>query len=144
MSLLDSNPVRSVMQNKSIYPAALALMLALNAQAGPQASDVAAIRYISGGVGDEELQALEVEQVNNRLKMVFTTLDGSYIADIAVLVLDRNKNILLQANSEGPVMMIDLPPGNYQVQATYELETLNKNVVTEQNRLSTVYFRFGK
>lgn len=132
------------MQKVSIYPAALALMLVMNAQAGPQTSDVAAIHYISGGVGDEELEVLEVEKVNKSLKMVFTTLDGSFLADIAVLVLDRNKNALLSTNSEGPIMMLDLPPGNYQIQATYALETISKNVIAESNRLNTVYFRFGR
>ena len=141
---LGSKVMRKSMQKRSIYPTALALMLAMSAQAAPQSSDVAAIRYISGGVGDEELEALEVEKVNNSLKMVFTTLDGSFLADVAVLVLDSNKRLLLNANADGPVMMLDLPPGNYQIQATYAFETISKNVVADPNRLNTIYFRFGK
>ena len=134
------------MNKLSLYPAALALMLAMSGQTATAASpieDVAAIRFISGGFGDEDLEALEVQRFNHSLKMVFTTLDGSYLADIAVLVLDQRKNTLLSASSIGPVMLIDLPTGVYQVQATYAQQTISKRVVSDQNRFNTVYFRFG-
>lgn len=135
------------MNKTSLYPVALALMLAFsnqNVHSATQAGDVAAIRYISGGVGEEDLQALDIEQDNHRLKMVFTTLDGTFLADIAVLVLDTKNNTLLDTRSEGPVMLLDLPSGNYQVRATYALETISKNIVSSPSRLNTVYFRFGK
>ena len=134
------------MSKPNLYSTALALMLAISAQhaqSAPEVNNAAAIRYISGGVGDEDLDMLQTEQVKHRLKMVFTTLDGSFLADVAVLVLDRNKNTLIQAKSEGPVMLLDLPNGTYQVQATYALETISRDVVSQPNRLSTVYFRFG-
>lgn len=137
---------KSSMKKNSLYGTALALMLAMSCQsvqASSQIQDVSAIRYISGGFGDEDLEALELQQFNHNLKMVFTTLDGAYVADISVLVLDQKKNALISATSIGPVMLIDLPAGIYQVQATYAQETILKSIVSDPDRFRTVYFRFG-
>lgn len=134
------------MNKTTFYPLALALMLSGISQvtnASPASQDVAAIRHISGGIGEEDLESLEMEQRDYRLKMMFTTLDGSYLADIEVLVMDHLKNTILTTHSSGPVMLLNLPSGVYQVQASYGLETVSKQVQSVPNHLNTVYFRFS-
>lgn len=49
-----------------------------------------------------------------------TDVGNDYLADIPVQVSDAHGNVLLDANSRGPFMLISLPNGRYTVTATYK------------------------
>jgi hypothetical protein len=53
--------------------------------------------------------------------------DSDFLNDIKVNITDRRGNRVLDIVS-GPILLVDLPPGWYKVQATFNGETLVRTV----------------
>ena len=50
-------------------------------------------------------------------KLVFATASGSYLANIAVTIVDDSNLIVLEATCLSPWLMVDLAPGRYRIEA---------------------------
>ncbi len=77
------------------------------------------IRFASGGIGlsgREELRALS-PQFNLQLMFAMHG-SGNYLADVQVRILDARGAAVLEATSEGPYFLAQLPPGNYTVEVS--------------------------
>lgn len=77
------------------------------------------IRFASGGIGlsgREELRALS-PQFNLRLMFAMQG-SGNYLAGAQVRILDARGAVVLDAVSEGPYFLAQLPPGSYTVEAS--------------------------
>ena len=98
-------------------PAAHALEL-------PQVFSHGPVSYVSGGVGADEATAMKEAAPSFPLEILFVEKGESgrraYSADNQVVVLDAGGNTVLNTSSEGPYMLIDLPPGRYTVVAEDE------------------------
>ena len=86
----------------------------------------AAVR--SGGVGEEERQALERDARYN-LKVIAARRDGAYLADVDVTIVDQRGAQVLVMHMEGPWLLAELPPGQYRVVGDYR-GTMQKRDVT--------------
>jgi hypothetical protein len=75
------------------------------------------IPYWSGGVGEDDRDALQQVQEDYDLKLVFADRSGDYLADVNVLILDAAGKTVLEAVSEGPWFFARLPAGSYTVSA---------------------------
>ena len=51
------------------------------------------------------------------LKLVFALRSGPYVADVAVTIFDESGAKVVNAHSDGPWFLAQLPPGNYRVVA---------------------------
>lgn len=78
------------------------------------------VPYLSGGVGKDEREQLEAEAANYNLKLTFARTDGAFVADVDVTVKSTSGATLLTAKSDGPLFFALLPPGDYEVVATYQ------------------------
>lgn len=81
------------------------------------------IPYRSGGVGEQESQALRSQFRNYALSLTFAaTLEGrnAFLASVQVRIADGGGTTLAELTTEGPFLVIDLPPGPYEVVASYE------------------------
>ncbi len=76
------------------------------------------IPYISGGIGEDEREAMRSISRDYNLKLVFAIKEGNYLADIAVLIKDAEDKTMLDAVSDGPWFFTRLSPGIYTVTAT--------------------------
>lgn len=76
------------------------------------------VSYMSGGIGLDEREALEMMGRNYNLKLVFAVRQGNYLSDVKVLITGTGGNIALEAVSDGPWFYAQLPPGTYRVSAT--------------------------
>jgi hypothetical protein len=88
------------------------------------------IPYISGGVGDEELEMMKSASSEYNLKLVFAYQDGEFLADIAVNISDAGGKTALDAVSDGPWFLANLPPGTYSVTAS-----MNGNKITQRTKI---------
>ncbi|WP_019937360.1 hypothetical protein [Bordetella sp. FB-8] len=86
------------------------------------------ISYTSGGVGQDESQAFKREAPNWPLALQFSGLGGQYIADVHIRILKRDGTKVLEAVSQGPFMLVKLPPGEYAVYARYKHEEQKRDV----------------
>jgi hypothetical protein len=74
------------------------------------------VRYMSGGVGLEERSAMEAAKGFN-FKLVFAMVSKEYLSGIKVLIQDGGGKTSLSAESAGPWFLVDLPEGDYTIQA---------------------------
>lgn len=73
------------------------------------------IIMFNGGISEDE-RALAPNS-GTRLSF-FLASGGSYLSEVSVRVRDQDGNEIVDTLTEGPWLVLDLPPGRYQVIAT--------------------------
>jgi hypothetical protein len=76
-----------------------------------------AIKYLSGGVGDEERSQLLAQWPQFPLVIVFSASGGAYAVADSVRLSNALGAVLLEVSQAGPLLMLNLPPGDYRVLA---------------------------
>lgn len=90
------------------------LILALPAQAADRAN----AEFVSGGVGLDARQQMQVQAGQYNLHLEFaTTLSGEYLSDVEVTITDGRGSNVLSTRTEGPWLLARLPAGAYAVSA---------------------------
>ncbi|MDO9280932.1 MAG: carboxypeptidase-like regulatory domain-containing protein [Methylotenera sp.] len=81
------------------------------------------ITYISGGVGKSAAEAMRSVAKDYALEIVFVQKQGQieeFLAEVNVQIQDAQKNVVLDAVTDGPYLLANLPQGRYLVIAEYE------------------------
>ncbi|KON79562.1 carboxypeptidase-like regulatory domain-containing protein [Azoarcus sp. PA01] len=104
--------------------------------------EFAGVRYMTGGVGEEERNQLLASAQDFNLKLVFAEKSGNYLADVNVAIADSTGRKVLEASADGPLMLAQLPPGNYRVtaMANGREQTRNASVTRTGQRSLTFYW----
>jgi hypothetical protein len=115
--------------------------------AGPVAAGLAVQRagdvtYIGGGIGETEQEQMIAREKEFNLELVFSLVQGNYVADVDVVVSDAKGGKAVEHFVRGPFFMAKLPAGQYIVAATYEGRTVTRKVAVSDGRLRTEYFRW--
>ncbi len=76
------------------------------------------VTYVSGGVGDEELQMLKDRAGEFNVHLLLSATNGDFIGGTLVRVLDAQGAEVLQVPDAGPYLYMKLPPGAYTLEAT--------------------------
>jgi hypothetical protein len=87
--------------------------------------------YLTGGIGVEEAKAVRAEKSKYPLNLTFLAKAGKiaeFTSSVDVSVANGKGNSVLKATSDGPFMLIDLPPGKYRITATSEGRTKSRDV----------------
>jgi hypothetical protein len=79
--------------------------------------------YMSGGVGSGEREQMSKQSDQYNLKLVFAEDVGVYLADIRVLIRDQSGKELVNTVSGGPWFFLQLPPGRYDIEASFNGKT---------------------
>lgn len=79
--------------------------------------------YVSGGIGVDEAAEMRAMAPRYALEIVSIVKSKSgqrdqYTSDFRVQVKDLKDTILIDALSEGPIFLANLPKGSYQITAT--------------------------
>jgi hypothetical protein len=114
--------------------AALALALTVSltpavmaAPAQPQQQN--GVSYISGGVGQDEQNAMRALRADYNLRLTFATRQsGAYRSDVQLDILDAKGNSVLSAANTGPMVFAKLPAGTYRISASAEGKTFKRSV----------------
>jgi hypothetical protein len=99
------------------------------------------MRHRCGGIGSDESTAMRAEMKNHPLALLFAQQGGAYMADVDVTIRAPAGQPAMVFRADGPVCLIDLPPGSYEVQATRGAVT-HRESVTVGGGAKTVDFRF--
>ena len=98
--------------------AGLLLAAPLLAQDAPPVHNREGMRYVTGGIGSDEAAAMKAAARDYSLRLLFVEAgSGAYLADVRVIVKDRNHKTLLDAEGTGPFLHVGLPPGTYEIAA---------------------------
>ena len=99
--------------------------------------------YLSGGFGEDERERLRNITVGDNLELSFALQNKEYLGGANVLIKDAKGNNVLEAISEGPLFLVDLPAGSYTVEATAMGKTLKQAVHVPSKGHARVYFAWN-
>jgi len=99
------------------------------------------VSYVSGGIGADAIADLRAQEAQYNLKLVFSLIEGNYVADVNVVLRSTAGTVLLEHLAGGPIFMARLPAGRYSVTVTYQGNTQTRPVQLGE-KLHTEYFRW--
>ena len=95
------------------------------------------VEYMSGGVGIDERQQMQMKAKDYDLKLSFADRRGEFISDVKVIIADRHGKELVNLTTAGPWLFVELPTGNYELKATFAHHTEEiKNIHVSQGHLA--------
>lgn len=98
----------------------------------PPLQTFGSVSYITGGIGLDESRAIKAAEKDFTLSLLFAqTKRGEYLSDVKVSIVDKAGKTVLEAVSDGPILLARLPAGAYQVSADYDGKVLVKTVRIE-------------
>jgi hypothetical protein len=133
------------MRKEAVMKRSRALMIAFalfagSALAQPAVQQSHGVRWVSGGIGEDGRAELAELRPDFNLQLSFAVKrEGSYLADVKVMVRDAAGRELIDAVSEGPWFFAQLPPGRYEVSATFHGVTHERAVVLREGGQRQVY-----
>jgi hypothetical protein len=99
------------------------------------------VSYVSGGVGLDESTAVKAAAKDFTLSLLFVqTKRGEYLADVKVSIRDKEGALVLEAVSDGPMLLARLPAGLYKISAEHEGTALVKTVRVDSKRVTQAAF----
>ncbi|NYH14287.1 carboxypeptidase-like regulatory domain-containing protein [Paraburkholderia bryophila] len=110
------------------------------AQSLPQPASQNGISYITGGVGEDEVQAFRAAAANYNLRMTFASKTGSYLSDIDVTITSGAGRSVLTVRTEGPFLFARLPAGRYQIRAQTRHITETRKIQVPAHRGTDLRF----
>jgi len=107
----------------------------------PEMRSEGAVRYACGGIGVDESTAMRAAMKSHPLSLLFARADGAYLADVSVTLTGGAGGAPVTFRASGPVCLLNLPAGNYTVEATTEGMS-KRQTVTVGGAPKSVDFRF--
>jgi len=126
----------------------IALLLALAWSLQPAAAMLRGttdlgVPFVSGGVGTEEVATLSDERKRYSLAILTAARgSGAFLADVRIRISDEHSTLVLDTVMDGPWLLVDLPAGRYQVEASAK-SVMQKKFVTfsaGDHRQTVFYF----
>ncbi len=109
---------------KIILSAYLVLVSSLSLAQIPETQYSQGISYITGGVGEGETLAILAEAKQWPLLLEMSQIEngrGVWIFGATIKIMSSaKKQMVFEAQADGPYMLVNLVPGDYGVEATYE------------------------
>lgn len=85
-------------------------------------------RYVAGGIGTEEIEALQQEAPRFSLQLITAARSGPYVAGAQVRIVGPGNNVILDTTVDAPWLLVDLPAGRYTVRATHSGHTVERTL----------------
>ena len=109
---------------KIILSAYLVLLSSWSLAQIPETQYSQGISYITGGVGEDETVAILAEAKQWPLLLEMSQIEngrGVWIFGATIKIMSAaKKQIVFDAQADGPYMLVNLTPGDYVIEATYE------------------------
>lgn len=103
------------------------------------------VRFMTGGIGLEEREQFIAAANEFPVKLSFANRTGAFLSNVDVTITDSAGQTVLGLRTQGPILLVDLKPGNYKVQARDNGEVINRNItVSSSPRSYTMHFPTGK
>lgn len=91
------------------------LAFAANVQADVEKGDRNGVAYTNGGWSAETQASIAASAGKYPVLLVFAMSDGDYLSDVGVDVVDGRGASVFKLSDSGPMLLIDLPRGDYTV-----------------------------
>lgn len=81
------------------------------------------IAYVTGGVGQDEADALRAVAPRYSMRATFASPSGTYLSDVGVRIEKPDGSVVFVARTDGPFLFAKLPPGRYRLVATLDQQS---------------------
>lgn len=82
--------------------------------------DVHGVTYVTGGIGAEEMEEINAYKKQFKLYFVFSEgKAGRLVDDVNISIMNNSNEVLFNLKHAAPRLLLNLPTGKYQVQASY-------------------------
>ena len=112
----------------------ISLAAAAHADEGtlPAERSQGSVTYVSGGIGKDESDAMK--QAASRYSLAIEMASpasprAQYVADVKIDIRDQRGATVLSTISDGPILLANLPPGRYTVNAARNGASQQRNIV---------------
>jgi hypothetical protein len=130
----------------SLRRAALLLPLLL-ATAGASAAlpdrGIGGVPFVDGGIGLEDVRLMDAQRSVYALALRTAALrSGAYLADVHLRITDLAGVVVFERQMQGPWLLIDLPPGRYEIVGVHEgvVERQTVFIPAHGHRDAVMYF----
>ena len=109
------------------------------------------VQYVTGGIGKDEADAMKQAEAQFPLTLEFATsaekppafdATAPFVADANVAIRDQQGRGVLSARSEGPLLLIRLPSGNYTIEAEWNGVRKQRTIALASGKRQHVMFDF--
>jgi hypothetical protein len=123
-------------------------LMASNFVSGVAAEELAVktsngVSYLSGGFGTDERERLRSITKGDNLELSFALQNKEYLGGANILIKDGKGNNVLEAVSDGPLFVVNLPEGTYTVEATAMGKTVKQAVHVPSKGHARLYFTWN-
>ena len=103
------------------------------------------VTYVSGGIGKDESDAMK--QAASRYSLAIEMASpasprAQYVADVKIDIRDQRGATVLSTTSDGPILLANLPPGRYTVNAAKNGASQQRSIVVGSGARPRVIFSF--
>jgi len=99
-------------------------------------------RYVTGGIGDSDVQRTQELARGMNLQMVFALMSGDYLANVDVVLQDSRGREVLRVDGADPLLFARVAPGRYTVRAEVQGKPLQRDVEVPASGRETVYLHW--
>lgn len=100
-------------------------------------------RYVTGGIGSEEVATLQGQAAAYSLQLITAARGGAYLAGTHVRIVGPGNNVVLDTTLDGPWLLIDLPGGRYTVRARHSGDTVERGLTITPGKPQRVVLHFN-
>ncbi len=136
MSHVSASLVSSRLLLRRVLLAGICAAGAVAAQAQgamPAWQGAGSARYVCGGIGSDESQAMRAAMKDHPLALLFARADGAYLANVEVTIKGGDAN---------NAALVDVPAGRYVIDASTAGGAAKTETVTVGGGSKTADFRF--
>ena len=99
--------------------------------------------YLTGGIGLEERQALARSKPDFSLRVTTAARgSGAFLSGVRIRILGTGDRSLLECELSGPILLVDLLPGQYEVEAATAGQVLRRRTTVVSGGAREIYFYF--
>lgn len=109
----------------------------------PRVEQENGVSFLSGGVGVDERQQIKPLTRAMNLQLVFAEESGALLADVDVRVAESEGREVLNLEASDPLVFARLQPGTYDVAATVDGKTIERQVVVPAQGRRTEVFHWS-
>ncbi|MDH0649274.1 carboxypeptidase regulatory-like domain-containing protein [Pseudomonas sp. GD03858] len=96
-----------------------------------QAQEQNGVRYLQGGIGQDEANALRRTPGYNLHITLSTGAEGKFQSGATLAIESAQGNQVLALQDVGPLIYVQLPPGHYRVTGSADGQTVRQQVVVD-------------
>ena len=99
-------------------------------------------RYLAGGIGIEEVDAMRSEAPRFSLQLITAAKTGAYLAGARIRITGPGNDVVLDTTIDAPWLLLDLPAGPYTVRVTHSGQTVERRMTIAPGKTEKSVFQF--